>query len=70
LIKKKFPDKIIVNLRIANSIWRDMENVCHRCIDIAAKHIEEWLLEDNVEEKNWNIISIPPEWLKEQPKLL
>ncbi len=71
LAKKKFPNKRFINLRIANSIWRDIQEICDSCIEITKKDFENAIMEDEVIEKNWNKITIPTEWkTSTQPKLL
>lgn len=60
LIKQKFPEKRLVNLRIANSIWRDIQRMCHACVEVSSKHIEYALMERDITTKDW-VVSMPPD---------
>lgn len=70
LVKRKFPNKKLINLRIANSIGRDIRDLCHQCIEIGSKHIEYALMDEEIHTTNQWIIKMPDEWKDADNKLL
>lgn len=61
LVKKKFPNKKLINVRIANSIGRDIQNACHSHIELSWKMIKDALMDETITTKDW-VIDMPKEW--------
>lgn len=63
LIKRKFPTKKLINVRIANSVGRDIQRSCHDLIELSGKMITDATMDYTIVNSQGETISIPLERL-------